>query len=170
VVDAVKIPVIGGGGVADGRGMAAVLALGADGVIMGTRLLLAEETPLHPEIKKSLIAADELSTRLVLRPIGNTHRCLINETSDKVAEVEAQGGGLEELLPLISGMVTKEKFQEASDGGLLACGQGIGLGKVVKPMRVIIEEIVEEAQRTAARINTTMPLARTKYMPHSCPD
>jgi NAD(P)H-dependent flavin oxidoreductase YrpB (nitropropane dioxygenase family) len=67
-------------------------------------------------------------------------------------------------------MVTKEKFQEASDGGLLACGQGIGLGKAVKPMKDIIEEVVEEAHRATARVNTVMPLARTKYMPHSCPD
>jgi len=170
VVDAVSLPVIGGGGVADGRGMAAVLALGAEGVIMGTGLLLAEETPLHPDIKQKLIEADELSTRLVLRSIGNTHRCLVNETSDKVCDVEEKGGGLEELLPLISGMVTKEKFQEASDGGLLACGQGIGLGKGIRPMKVIIEEVVEQAHKTASRINTVMPLARSKYMPHSCPD
>jgi NADH:quinone reductase (non-electrogenic) len=168
VVDALSIPVIGGGGVADGRGMAAVLALGAEGIIMGTRLLTAEETPLHPEIKKRLLDLSELDTRIVLRSIGNTHRVMDNETSRKVAELEEQGAGLDELLPLISGMITKEKFAAASDGGLLACGQGIGLAHKIKPMREIIEEIVEEAQEATARLNKLMPLARNRHLPHSC--
>ncbi|HUU04209.1 MAG TPA: nitronate monooxygenase [Myxococcota bacterium] len=168
VVDAVSIPVIGGGGVADGRGMAAVLALGAEGVIIGTRLLTAEETPLHPDIKKRLLELSELDTRIVLRSIGNTHRVMDNETSRKIAELEAQGAGLDELLPLISGMITKEKFAAASDGGLLACGQGIGLAQKIKPMREIIEEIVEEAQEAAARLIKLMPLARNRHLPHSC--
>ncbi len=158
VVDAVSIPVIGGGGVGDGRGMAALMALGAEGVIIGTRFLLAEETPLHPSIKKRLLEADELSTRLVLRSIGNTHRVIKNQTSDQIAEKESQGAGLEDLLPLISGMITKSKFDEDSDGGLLACGQGIGLGREIKPMAAIIEEIVEEAERAATRLNTLMPV------------
>jgi len=169
VVEAVSLPVIGGGGVASGHGMAAVLALGAEGVIMGTRLLLAEETPLHEDIKKRLVDCSELDTKLVLRSIGNTHRVMDNETSRKVAELEDKGAGLEDLLPLISGMITKEKFAAASDGGLLACGQGIGLGKEIKPMRDIIEEIVEEAHQAAARLNNLMPLARSRYTPQSCP-
>jgi NAD(P)H-dependent flavin oxidoreductase YrpB (nitropropane dioxygenase family) len=157
VVDSVKLPVIAGGGVADGRGMAAVLALGAEGVIMGTRLLLAEETPLHPEIKRRLCQATEVDTRLVLRALQNTHRVWKNETSDQVAELEAKGAGLEELLPLISGMVTREKFQQASDGGLLACGQGIGLCTRVQPMREILAEIAGQAQEALRRMNRLLP-------------
>jgi nitronate monooxygenase len=157
VADSVRIPVIAGGGVADGRGLAAVLALGAEGAIIGTRLLLAEETPLHPEIKKRLCQATELDTRLVLRPLENTHRVWKNETSDKVAELEAKGAGLEELLPLISGLVTKEKFQQASDGGLLACGQGIGLCTRVQPMREILSEMARQAEETLRRLNRLMP-------------
>jgi len=160
VVDEVKIPVIGGGGVSDGRAMAAVLALGAEGVIMGTRLLAAEETPLHPDVKQRLLQASELDTRLVLRSIGNTHRVIDNETSRKVAELEEKGAGLEELLPLISGMITKEKFASASDGGLLACGQGVGQIKRLQPMRQIITEVVEECQQAIARLNTLLPPAR----------
>jgi nitronate monooxygenase len=157
VVDAVRLPVIGGGGVADGRGLAALLALGAEGVIVGTPLLVAEETPLHPEIKKKLCEAGELDTRLVLRNLGNTHRVWKNETSDRVAELEAQGAGLEELLPLISGMIVKEKFQQASDGGLLACGQGIGLCREVKPMREILQELAREAEDALQRLGRLMP-------------
>jgi nitronate monooxygenase len=153
VVDAVPIPVIAGGGVGDGRGVAALLALGAEAVIVGTRLLVAEETPLHPDIKAALCRSSELDTRLVLRSLHNTHRVLDNETAKKVAELEANGGGLEELMPLIAGMVTKEKFQAATDGGLLACGQGIGLVRKVQPMREIIEELVSGAEETIARLS-----------------
>jgi nitronate monooxygenase len=152
VVDSVSLPVIGGGGVSDGRSMAAVLALGAEGVIIGTKLLLAEETPLHPEIKKNLALASELDTRLVLRNIGNTHRVWKNETSDQVEEIESKGGGLEELMPLISGMINKEKFQQASDGGLLACGQGIGQCNKIMPMKDIIQQMAQEAKDTLTRL------------------
>ncbi len=157
VVDSVGVPVIGGGGVADGRGVAALLALGAEGVIVGTPLLLAEETPLHPSIKQKLCEASELDTRLVLRSLQNTHRVWKNETSDKVAELEAGGAGLEELLPLISGMIVKEKFQQASDGGLLACGQGVGLCREVRPMREIIRELARGAEETLKRLGRLMP-------------
>ncbi len=74
VVDSVNVPVIAGGGVADGRGLMAVLALGAEAVIMGTRLLAAEECPLHPDVKQALLVASELDSMLVLRSVGNTHR------------------------------------------------------------------------------------------------
>jgi NADH:quinone reductase (non-electrogenic) len=124
---------------------------------MGTSLLLAEETPLHLDIKQRLCEATELDTRLVLRSLGHTHRCWKNETSGKVAELEDQGAGLEQLLPLISGMVTKEKFQQASDGGLLACGQGIGLCKKIRPMKEIIEEIASDAETCLKRLNRLMP-------------
>ncbi len=152
VVDSVGIPVIAGGGVADGRGLAAVLALGAEGVIMGTRLLMAEETPLHPHIKNLLIEASELDTKLLLRSVGNTHRVLDNETSRQVSELEARNAPFEEILPLIAGMVTKEKFQQATDGGLLACGQGVGLCREVQPMRDIISGIVAEAEETIGKL------------------
>ncbi len=168
VVEEVKIPVIGGGGVADGRGMAAVLALGAEGVIVGTALLVAEETPLHPEIKKRLLGLSELDTRIVLRSLQNTHRVMDNDTSRQVAELESKGAGLEELLPLISGMINREKFASASDGGLLACGQGVGLVHRIRPMREIIEEMASEAEKAVARLNQLLPLARSRHIPHPC--
>jgi NADH:quinone reductase (non-electrogenic) len=159
VVDSVSVPVIGGGGVGDGRGMAAVLALGAEGVIVGTKLLVAEETPLHPEIKRRLTAATELDTQLVLRSLGNTHRVWKNDTAQKVVEIEAQGGGIEQLLPLIAGMVTKEKFAQAGDGGMLACGQGIGLCRDVLPMREILHRMAAEAEAALRRLNRMLPAA-----------
>jgi nitronate monooxygenase len=154
VVESVPVPVIGGGGVSDGRGLAALLSLGAEAVIIGTRLLVAEETPLHPDIKAALCRSSELDTRIVLRSLHNTHRVLDNETAKKVAELEAKGAGLSELMPLIAGMVTKEKFQAATDGGLLACGQGIGLVKKVQPMREIIEEIIRDAEAVITKLQS----------------
>jgi NAD(P)H-dependent flavin oxidoreductase YrpB (nitropropane dioxygenase family) len=82
-VDAVSIPVIGGGGVGDGRGLAAVLALGAEAAIVGTRFLAAAEAPIHPRIREELIRRTEADTTLVLRSIGNTHRVLRTANADK---------------------------------------------------------------------------------------
>jgi len=122
-------------------------------VIMGTRLLVAEETPLHEDIKKRLLAATELDTRLVLRPVQNTHRVLDNETSRKVHELEERNAPFEEILPHISGMVTKEKFAQASDGGLLACGQGVGQCQEIQPMREILSSIVSDAEKAMKRLS-----------------
>jgi nitronate monooxygenase len=157
VVDAVSIPVVGGGGVGDGRGLAAILALGAQGAIVGTRLLLAKETPLHPHIKQLLCHASELDTRLVLRSLGNTHRVLDNQTSQEVDRLESQGKGMDELMPYIQSAVTQDKFRQASDGGLLACGQGIGLANEIQPMDEIIQALVSEAERILSDLNPSSP-------------
>ena len=84
VVDALKVPVIGGGGVADGRGFLALLSLGAQGVILGTAALIAEECPLHPDLKRALIGAGELDTMVIMRSIQNSHRVWTNEAAKKV--------------------------------------------------------------------------------------
>jgi len=126
----VNIPVIAGGGVADGRGVAAILSLGAEGVIMGTRLLTAEECPLHPYIKQKLLEASELDTMLVLKAAQIT------------AEMEQRGATLEELFKVISGDQAKKLFFEGDpDAGLLACGQGIGLVREIKPVREISRRV-----------------------------
>lgn len=154
VVDSVNIPVIAGGGVADGRGLTAVLALGAEGVIMGTRFLVAEECPLHPNIKTALLSASELDTTLVLRSVGNTHRVWKNKASAMTAEMEARGAGLEELFTIVSGDQTKKMYFEGdADSGLLACGQGIGLVRGCKPAYQILLEISREALAARERLN-----------------
>jgi NAD(P)H-dependent flavin oxidoreductase YrpB (nitropropane dioxygenase family) len=102
VVDSVNIPVIAGGGVADGRGLVAVLALGAEATIMGTRFLLAQECPLHEATKRALLSASELDTMLVMRSIGNTHRVWKNRAAEQTAEMEQRGATLEELLQVVS--------------------------------------------------------------------
>jgi NADH:quinone reductase (non-electrogenic) len=146
VIDAVQVPVIGGGGVTDGRGFLALLALGAQGVIVGTAALVAEECPLHPNLKKALIEATELDTMVIMRTIQNSHRAWINETTRKVAELEAQKAGLMEIIKVAGGDKAKRMYQEGDlRAGIMSCGQGVGLVKRIMPMKDIIEGIVSQA-------------------------
>jgi len=145
--EAVDIPVIGGGGVVDGRGLAALLALGADGVIIGSRLVLAEECGVHEDVRKALGEAGIYDTTLVMRSIGATHRALKNEAAIKVREIEERSGGLEELLPLIAGTQSeKVYFNGEKDAGMNYISQGVGLMTEVKPAAEIVKEMVEQAE------------------------
>jgi NAD(P)H-dependent flavin oxidoreductase YrpB (nitropropane dioxygenase family) len=153
VVDSVKIPVIGGGGVADGRGFLAVLALGAQGVIMGTPFLVAEECPIHPRLKQALIEATELDTMILMRSIQNPYRAWINEASKKVAELEKAQAGLEEIIQVAAAEKTKRMIQEGDPkAGVLSCGQGVGLVKRIMPMKDIIEGILYQAEELRKRL------------------
>jgi NAD(P)H-dependent flavin oxidoreductase YrpB (nitropropane dioxygenase family) len=146
VVDSVQIPVIGGGGVTDGRGFLALLALGAQGVIIGTATLAAEECPIHPDLKKALLEASELDTMVIMRTIQNSHRVWINETTRKVAELESRQAGLAEIIKVAGGDKAKRMYQEGDiHAGVMSCGQGVGLVKKVRPMKDIIEGIVSQA-------------------------
>jgi len=154
VVDALKIPVIGGGGVADGRGFLALLALGAQGVIMGTPLLVAEECPIHPQLKQALIEATELDTMIVMRSIQNSHRVWINEVAKKVAELEKQQAGLQEIVEVAAGEKARRMFQDGDlNAGVISCGQGVGLVKKVMPMKDIIEGIVHQADELRKKLS-----------------
>jgi nitronate monooxygenase len=153
VVDSLKIPVIGGGGVADGRGFLALLALGAEGVIIGTAALAAEECPIHPDLKKALLEATELDTMVIMRTIQNSHRVWINETTRKVAELEAQKGGLAEIVRVAGGDKARRMYQEGDiQAGVMSCGQGVGLMRKIRPMKDIIEEIIFQAAELRQRL------------------
>jgi len=153
VVDAVKIPVIGGGGVADGRGFLALLALGAQGVIVGTCTLVAEECPIHPKLKQVLIDATELDTMIIMRSIQNSHRVWINTVAQKVAELEKQQAGLAEIVKVAAGEKAKKMFQEGElEAGVISCGQGVGLVKKIRPMKEIIEGIVHQAKELSQKL------------------
>jgi len=108
IVESVEVPVIGGGGVSDGRGLLAILALGAQGVIIGTRLLATQESPIHENLKKALVQASELDTMLVMRSIGATHRVWNNPAARKVVELESDEAGLEEILKMAAGEKAKK--------------------------------------------------------------
>lgn len=145
--EAVDIPVIGGGGVVDGRGLAALLALGADGIIFASRLVLAEECHIHENTRKALLEASIYDTTLVMRAIGATHRALKNEAALKVYEMDEKGGGLEDMLPLIVGAQSeKVYFDGETEVGMNYISQGVGLMNEVRPTAEIIHEMVEQAE------------------------
>lgn len=153
VVDALSIPVIGGGGVGDGRGLLAVLSLGAEGVILGTRLLATSECPIHENLKKTLLAATELDTTLVLRSIQNTHRVWNNSAAARVLEMESRGASLDELFTIIKGENMQRVFREGDlEVGLVPCGQAVGLAGEIKPVKEVISDILREAEEAKARL------------------
>ena len=149
--DALEIPLLAAGGIADGRGLLAALALGADGITIGTRLLLTEECPIHDNLKQALAAATEQDTLPVLGSLHNTLRAWKNPAALKVAELETTGGELGEILALVAGTETKRMFKEGDvDAGVIACSQSIGLVREIRPVAEVISEMVREAAALAA--------------------
>ena len=146
-VDAVRIPVLAGGGVGDGRGFAAALALGASGVVMGTLFMATKECQIHPGIKKALIHAQHIDTILILRSIKSMERVLKNELSLQVIEMEKNGAGFEDLIPLIAGEKSMSAWGEGdSNKGLIPCGQVTGLISEVKSVKEVMGGIIGEAR------------------------
>lgn len=145
IANGVQVPVIGGGGVSDGRGFAAVLALGAEGVIMGTRLLATQECPIHENLKQALVSATELDTMLIMRSVG-THRVWSNAAATKCAEIEATGASFEEILKIVSGDNSRRAFYEGDlDCGVVPCGQGIGQVHDIPTVRDLFDSIIAQA-------------------------
>ena len=147
VVEAVNIPVIGGGGVADGRSLLAVLSMGASAAIMGTRLLLTRECPIHDNVKQALLSATETDTTLIMRSIGGTHRAWNNGAARKCLEVESAGCSLEEILGVVSGEKARKMYEIGEvDAGVLSCGQSVGLAHDIPPVAELFERIMTEAE------------------------
>ncbi len=147
-----NIPVVAGGGICDARGFMAALALGAEGVLMGTRFMLTEECWAHPQIKERLLQATELDTVLVARSIQNASRVIKNQAAMRALEMEQRNATLEELRTVINSEAGLQALQEGdADGGIIACGQVIGLINDLKSVQEVIDEIVEGAQAICRR-------------------
>lgn len=154
-VDAVKIPVVASGGFGDGRGLVAALALGAEGVNMGTRFVATQEAPVHPKVKEWFVRASERDTMLVQRSLKNTGRVLRNPIAEKVAELERQGAALEDLAPWITGQRGKKLLETGDlDYGLQSCGQVVGLIHDIPTVKELMDRIIGEAQGIIARLRT----------------
>ena len=152
-VDAIEIPVIASGGFGDGRGFVAALALGAEGVNMGTRFLATQEAPAHHKVKEWLVQSSERDTMLVERSLRNTARVLRNATAEKVSEMEKRSATLEELAPHISGQSGKKVFETGVlDQGLVVCGQVVGLVRDIPTVKQLIDDIIREAEEVVAHM------------------
>jgi nitronate monooxygenase len=152
--DLLSVPILAAGGIADGRGLLAALILGAEGVTIGTRLLVTAECPIHDNLKQALIAAVELDTVPVLGSLHNTLRAWKNPAALKVAELEANQGDVWEILSIVAGAKAKRMYEEGDiDAGVIACSQGIGLVHEVKPVAEVIGGMVREAAAIRDRIS-----------------
>lgn len=154
--DAVNVPVIAAGGFADGRGLVAALALGAEAVLMGTRFMATKESPIHDKVKQWFIRCSERDTILVQRSLRNSARVLKNTVAQKVIEIEKQGSQLEEVAPLILGTGEKEVFETGDVGkGLVHCGQCVGLVRNIPTVKKVIDHIVHDADEIVIRLGAS---------------
>jgi NADH:quinone reductase (non-electrogenic) len=143
-----KIPFVASGGMADGRSLVAAIALGAEGMNMGTRFMATVEAPIHQNVKDAIVAASELDTRLVMRPLRNTERVLNNGAVERLLEKEkALGANLkfEDIINEVAGVYPKIMKDGAMDAGAWSCGMVAGLIHDVPTVKQLIDRIMKEA-------------------------
>lgn len=151
--DALNVPVLAGGGIGDGRGLVAALALGASGVIMGTAFMATEECQIHPNIKEAIVRAQATDTIPLLRSIRSMERVLKTSLAMRVYEMEQKGASFEELIPLIAGEKSLTAWQGGEvEEGLIPLGQVVGLISRVKTVKELIDGIVQEAEAVVRRL------------------
>ncbi len=154
VIDAVKVPVVAAGGIADGRGMAAALALGAEGVQMGTRFVLSTECIAHEAYKQALIDASDRSTVMSGQSTGYPMRALENKLIHEFWEIEKKADiTMEQLMEFGVGKVRKGIVEGDLENGTLLAGQICGMLKDIKPCKAIIEDTVAEAEAVLAKLS-----------------
>ena len=156
VVDSVKVPVVAAGGIADGRGLVAALALGAQGVQMGTRFVTSEECIAHPAYKQAILDASDRSTAISGQSTGYPMRALENKLTQEFLEKEKSGISMEELMEFGVGKVRLGLIEGDLENGTLLAGQIAGMIKEVKSVKVIIEEMVTEAEAILAQLHNSI--------------
>ncbi len=146
--DELKIPFVASGGMADGRSLVAALALGAEGMNMGTRFIATKEAPVHDNVKQAIVAASELDTRLVMRPLRNTERVLRNAAVDTLLAKERELGAalkFEDIIEQVAGVYPKIMLEGTMDAGAWSCGMVAGLIHDVPTCKELIDRIMAEA-------------------------
>lgn len=144
-----KIPFVASGGMADGRSLVASLALGADGINMGTRFIATQEAPVHVKVKQAILAASELDTRLVMRSLKNTERVLNNAAVTRLMEKEATLGQnitFEDIMEEVVGVYPKVMMDGEVDAGAWSCGMVAGLIHDIPTCKELLERIMSEAK------------------------
>jgi nitronate monooxygenase len=156
--DAVKVPVLAGGGIGDGRGFAAALALGAEGVVVGTRFMATKESCLHPKCKEWMITCTERDTIPIQRTMRFTHRVLRNKVAEKVLEMEQRGATVEELLEVVGGEGVRKVMHEGDlEGGIAHSGQVVGMIREVTSVKEVIDDMVNGAKELQKRLRGMIP-------------
>jgi nitronate monooxygenase len=145
---ALRIPVVASGGIADGRGLVAALALGCEGINMGTRFLVTKEAPIHEGIKQKIVAMDETQTRLIFRSYKNTARVYRNVVADQVAAMEAEGADFGKVHHLVSGANQEKAWSTGDiDAGMVTVGMCGGLINDIPTCEELVRNIVSDAEQ-----------------------
>lgn len=156
-VASLDIPVIAGGGICNGRGFLAALAMGAEAVLMGTAFMMTRECPLHTNIKDRLVETKETDTALLLTTISNPIRCIKNKLADECLMIEEQGASFEEIIKTVAGGKGQIAYDSGDpDAAPIACGQIAGLIDSIKSVKEVIEDIISEADMLVERLNGLM--------------
>ena len=148
------IPFVASGGMADGRSLVAALALGAAGMNMGTRFIATKEAPVHDNVKRALVDASELDTRLIMRSLRNTERVLRNDAVDRLMETERAKGAdlkIDDILNEVAGVYPRIMLEGDMEAGAWSCGMVAGLIKDVPTAKELIDRIMVEAEEIIRR-------------------
>ncbi|MGB5704313.1 MAG: nitronate monooxygenase family protein, partial [Polyangiales bacterium] len=147
--DELKIPFVASGGMADGRSLVAALAMGAEGMNMGTRFIATKEAPVHENVKQAIVAASELDTRLVMRPLRNTERVLNNAAVERLLEKEQELGKdlqFQDIIEQVAGVYPRIMMEGDMDAGAWSCGMVAGLIHDIPTCQELIDRIMVEAE------------------------
>jgi nitronate monooxygenase len=143
----IKIPMLASGGFADARGLVAALALGCEGMNMGTRFMATREAPIHQKVKEAIVANDERSTALILRSLKNTARVFGNAVARQAIELEHAGKGIAEIGPIVAGAKGRVVYETGDlEHGIWSAGTSMGLVQDIPTCRELVERIVAEAE------------------------
>ena len=144
-----KIPFVASGGMSDARSLVASLAMGAEGMNMGTRFIATKDAPVHDNVKQAILNASELDTRLVMRPLRNTERVLNNKGLEKILEKEEKLGAhlkFEDIIKEVSGVYPKVMLEGDMDAGAWSCGMVAGLIHDIPTVKELVDRIMEETE------------------------
>jgi nitronate monooxygenase len=148
--DELEIPFVASGGMADARSLVAALAMGADGMNMGTRFVATKEAPVHENVKRAIVEATELDTRLVMRPLRNTERVLKNAGVEKLLEIEREKGAelqVSDIYEQVAGVYPKVMIDGQMDAGAWSCGMVAGLIHDIPSVKELIDRIMADTER-----------------------
>lgn len=160
--DELTIPFVSSGGMADGRSLVASLAMGAEGMNMGTRFVATQEAPVHPNVKEAILAATELDTRLIMRGLRNTERVLNNAAVERLLAKEVELGSdltIDDIIDEVAGVYPKVMQEGEMDAGAWSCGMVAGLIHDIPTCKELIDRIMAEAHAIIGERLTGMSLA-----------